>query len=274
MPVSTTPNPADGTEIAYDTAGDGPAVVLLHGSALSKAIWRGLGYTKALEGFTLVRIDLRGHGRSGKPAVPDAYRMDLHTSDVLAVLDAEGIGRAHLVGYSLGSRVAFSLAATAPGRAASLTALGGTYRPQRGEVAKVFFPGYLEALRSGRMEAFVDGIEAAGKTVDPATRQAFLANDAGALAACFTGTEEDPGLPEAVLAQLALPALLMAGTRDPQRLEDSRRAAAIMPDARFIELAGRTHAGTLAPAGPVLQVLVPFLRAASISGGRPSAAAG
>ncbi|MDP9883682.1 pimeloyl-ACP methyl ester carboxylesterase [Sinomonas atrocyanea] len=272
--MSTTANPADGTEIAYDTAGDGPATVLLHGSALSKAIWRGLGYTKALEGFTLVRIDLRGHGRSGKPAVPDAYRMDLHTSDVLAVLDAEGIGRAHLVGYSLGSRVAFSLAATAPGRAASLTALGGTYRPQRGEVAKVFFPGYLEALRSGRMEAFVDGIEAAGKTVDPATRQAFLANDAEALAACFTGTEEDPGLPEAVLAQLALPALLMAGTRDPQRLEDSRRAAAIMPDARFIELPGRTHAGTLAPAGPVLQVLVPFLRAASISGGRPSAAAG
>jgi pimeloyl-ACP methyl ester carboxylesterase len=274
VPVSTTANPADGTEIAYDTAGDGPAVVLLHGSALSKAIWRGLGYTKALEGFTVVRIDLRGHGRSGKPAVPDAYRMDLHTADVLAVLDAEGIGRAHLVGYSLGSRVAFSLAATAPGRAASLTALGGTYRPQRGEVAKVFFPGYLEALRSGRMEAFVDGIEAAGKTVDPATRQAFLANDAGALAACFTGTEEDPGLPEAVLAQLALPALLMAGTRDPQRLEDSRRAAAIMPDARFIELPGRTHAGTLAPAGPVLQVLVPFLRAASFSGGRPSAAAG
>ncbi|MGT2460998.1 alpha/beta fold hydrolase [Sinomonas atrocyanea] len=130
-------------------------------------------------------------------------------------------------------------------------------------MAKVFFPGYLETLRSGRMEAFVEGLEAAGKPVDAATRQAFLANDAGALAACFTGTEEDPGLPEAVVAQLALPTLLMAGTRDPQRLEDSRRAAAIMPDALFVELPGRTHAGTLAPAGPILDELVPFLHAAS-----------
>lgn len=258
--MSTTVNPADGTEISYDAAGSGPAVVLLHGSALSKAIWRGLGYVRALEGFTVVRVDLRGHGRSGKPDHPNAYRMPRHTGDVLAVLDAEGIGPAHVVGYSLGSRVAFSLAAGAPDRVISLTALGGTYRPQRGEVAKVFFPGYLEALQSGSIEAFVDGLDAAGKNVDPATRQAFLANDPAALAACFTGTEEDPGLPEAVVAQLTLPALLMAGTRDPQRLEDSKRAAELMPHARLVELPGRTHAGTLAPAGPILDELVPFLR--------------
>jgi pimeloyl-ACP methyl ester carboxylesterase len=261
--VSTARNPHDGIEISYDAAGDGPAVVLLHGSALSRAIWRGLGYVRALDGFRVIRADLRGHGRSDKPEEAEAYRMARHTADVLAVLDAEQAEQAHVVGYSLGSRVAFSLAAAAPGRIASLTALGGTYRPQRGEVAKVFFPGYLDALRSGGIEAFVDGFAAAGKPLDPATRQAFLANDAAALAACFTGTEEDPGLPEAVLAQLTLPALLMAGTRDPQRLLDSRRAAEIMPHARFVELPGRTHAGTLAPAGPVLAELVPFLRAAS-----------
>lgn len=261
--MSTTLNPSDGTEISYDAAGEGPAVVLLHGSALSKAIWRGLGYVRGLTGFRVLRLDLRGHGRSGKPEHSDAYRMSRHTGDVLAVLDAEGLESAHVVGYSLGSRVAFSLAATAPDRIVSLTALGGTYRPQRGEVAKVFFPGYLEALQTGRIEAFVEGLDAAGKNVDPATRQAFLANDPGALAACFAGTEDDPGLPEAVVAQLTLPALLMAGTRDPQRLEDSRRAAELMPNARFVELPGRTHAGTLAPAGPVLDELVPFLRSAS-----------
>jgi pimeloyl-ACP methyl ester carboxylesterase len=261
--VSTALNPADGTEISYDAAGEGPAVVLLHGSALSKAIWRGLGYVRALTGFTVVRIDLRGHGRSGKPDHPSAYRMARHTGDVLAVLDTEGIPQAHLVGYSLGSRVAFALAAAAPQRVLSLTVLGGTYRAQRGEVAKVFFPGYLEALGTGRIEAFVDGLEAAGKRLDPATRQAFLANDAASLAACLTGTEEDPGIPEAVIAQLTVPTLLMAGTRDPQRFEDSRRAAEIMPNARFVALPGRTHAGTLAPAGPILDELLPFLRAAA-----------
>ncbi|WP_413248003.1 alpha/beta fold hydrolase [Sinomonas flava] len=259
--MTTALNPDDGTAISYDAAGEGPAVVLLHGSALSRAIWRGLGYIRALEGFRVVRVDLRGHGRSDKPDEAGAYRMSRHVGDVLAVLDAERIERAHVVGYSLGSRVAFSLAAAAPARVSSLTVLGGTYRPQRGEVAKVFFPGYLEALQTGRIEAFVDGFESAGKALDPSTRQAFLANDPAALAACFTGTEDDPGLPEAVVAQLAVPALLMAGTRDPQRLADSRRAAELMPNARFVELEGRTHAGTLAPSGPVLEELVPFLRA-------------
>ncbi|WP_342745555.1 alpha/beta fold hydrolase [Sinomonas mesophila] len=74
--------------------------MLLHGSALSKAIWRGLGYTAALEGHTVVRVDLRGHGRSGKPHDPECYRMARHAGDVLAVLDTAGISRAHVVGYS------------------------------------------------------------------------------------------------------------------------------------------------------------------------------
>ena len=258
--MSTTSNPTDGTPIAFDVAGEGPAVVLLHGSALSRAIWRGLGYVQALDGFTVVRVDLRGHGRSGKPYDPESYRMPLVVEDVLTVMDAVGAERAHVVGYSFGARVAFALAAAAPGRIASLATLGGTYRSQRGEVEKVFFPGYLDAIRSGGMTAFADGFAAAGNVLDPASRAAFLANDAGALAAYFEATEAGEGLPEAVLAQLALPALLFAGTEDPQRFEQSKRAAEFMPNARFVELPGRSHASTLSPAGPVLEELVPFLR--------------
>ncbi|OMH36691.1 alpha/beta fold hydrolase [Tersicoccus sp. Bi-70] len=261
--MSTTVNPADGTTIAYDVSGEGPAVVLLHGSALSKAIWRGLGYVKALAGYRTVRIDLRGHGRSGKPADVESYRMPRHVSDVLAVLDAEGIGAAHWVGYSLGARTAFAVAAERPERALSLTALGGSHRPQAGQVEALFFPGYLDALRTGRIETFVEGFEAATGSLDPTTRQAFLANDASALAACFTGTEEEPGLPESVLRTLTLPALLMAGTRDAQRLADAHRAAELMPHARVVELPGRTHGTTLFPAGPVLDELLPFLAASS-----------
>lgn len=261
--VSTIVSPADGTVIAYESTGDGPAVVLLHGSALSKAIWRGLGYVKALAGYTTVRIDLRGHGRSGKPADVEAYRMPRYSGDVLAVLDAEGIAAAHWVGYSLGARTAFAVAAEHPDRALSLTTLGGSHRPQRGQVEALFFPGYRDALRTGRIETFVDGFEAAAGSLDPSTRQAFLANDALALAACFAGTEEDPGLPEAVLRTLTLPALLMAGTRDARRLADARRAAELMPHARAVALPGRTHGTTLVPAGPVLDELLPFLAAAS-----------
>jgi pimeloyl-ACP methyl ester carboxylesterase len=258
--VSTATNPNDGTVISYDASGEGPAVVLLHGSALSKAIWRGLGYLKALGGFTTLRVDLRGHGRSDKPHEPEAYAMPLVVEDVVAVLDAAGVERAQVVGYSFGSRVGFALASERPERVASLVSLGGTYQSQRGQVEKVFFPGYLEALRSGGMPAFADGFAAARDGLDPTTRAAFLANDAEALAAYFEATEAGEGVREEVLARMSLPVLLMAGTLDLPRLEQSRRAAALMPRARFVELPGRTHASTLFPAGPVLEELVPFLR--------------
>lgn len=260
--MSIAANPSDGTPIAYDVSGEGPAVLLLHGSALSRAVWRGLGYVKALEGFTVIRLDLRGHGRSGKPHSPAGYRMPLVVEDVIAVLDDARAERCHAVGYSFGARVAFALAARAPERVASLATLGGTYRSQRGEVEKVFFPGYLDALRRGGMAAFADGFQAAGNRLDASTRAAFLANDAEAIAAYFEATEEGEGVPEAVLAQLPMPALLMAGTLDVPRLEQSRRAAEIMPHARFVELPDRTHASTLFPAGPVMEELVPFLRSA------------
>lgn len=168
--VSIATNPSDGTKLAYDVSGEGPGVLLLHGSALSRAIWRGLGYMRALEGFTVVRMDLRGHGRSGKPHTPDRYRMPLVVEDVTAVLDDARVGPCHVVGYSFGARVGFALAAPDAWRVATLATLGGTYRSQRGEVEKVFFPGYLEALRTGGMTAFHARAAHGGNPRSAATR--------------------------------------------------------------------------------------------------------
>ena len=99
-------NAVDGVRISFQEQGAGPTIVLVHGSGLSRAIWRGLGYTKALqERFHVVTLDLRGHGRSDKPQHEDAYSMDLLVGDVAAVLDAAGAQAAHYVGYSAGSRI-------------------------------------------------------------------------------------------------------------------------------------------------------------------------
>ncbi|MGP5073544.1 alpha/beta fold hydrolase [Arthrobacter rhombi] len=252
--MAETQNPRDGSTISYDVSGQGPAVVLLHGSALSRAIWRGLGYVKALEGFTVVRIDLRGHGRSAKPHRSQDYAMDLLVDDVLAVLDAEQLASAAVVGYSFGARVGFSLAVAAPGRVEKLATLGGTFKAQSGQIAEVFFDGYLEALRTGGMQAFVDG-----QRLDPQTRFAFMNNDAQALHAYFERTEIEPGIDEAVVAGLGLPTLLIAGTRDRQRYLDSRAAADLMPAARFVPLEGQTHGSTLAAVDEILLHVLPFL---------------
>lgn len=255
-------NPFDAHTIHFDeSATEAPPVLLLHGSALSRSIWRGLGYVRALEpDFSTIRMDLRGHGRSGKPHEVSAYSMESMLGDVQAVLEATGHESVHIVGYSFGARVGLALAARAPHQVRSLTMLGGTHAIEAGQLAALFFDGYLEVLKAGDMEAFIAGMESGGGKLDPATRLAFASNDPLALAAYFEATESGPGISEMLLQQIHTPTLLMTGTRDSPRIEHSRIMESLMPDARLIELPGRTHGGTLFPPGPILEELLPFLR--------------
>lgn len=259
--ANSTHNPIDGVELSYDVVGEGEPILLLHGSALSRAIWRGFGYTKALrENHRVITMDLRGHGRSSKPHNQDAYAMELLVADALAVLDAADAARAHFGGYSVGSRVGFSLAVAAPERLFSLTTLGGTFRIQPGSVGQLFFPDYDAALGSGGMAGFVAGWEQRiGAPLDAQTKAAFLANDATALRAYFRQTEAEEAIAESAVAAISIPALLLAGSRDAARLADSRRAAELMPHAKLVELPGRNHGTTLVPAQPVLDEWLPFL---------------
>ncbi|ATG54305.1 alpha/beta hydrolase [Brachybacterium ginsengisoli] len=262
MPVI--PSPVDGIDLRYDVSGDGPALVLLHGSVLSRAIWRGLGYLGPLAAeHTVIRLDQRGHGLSGTPHDPSAYTQQAFVADLLAVLDAEGIGQAALMGYSLGARVALTAALEHPGRVTRLVSLGGSASAQRGAVDAVFFPEVIDAVREGGMEAFCTG-QGLGPEVESrrarATRTAFLAADPLAVAALLTATDATGAVPEEALAECTVPALWMAGTEDHPRVEESRRAAALMPDAEFVPLPGRDHGGTLFPPEPVLEHALPFLR--------------
>lgn len=256
-------NPVDAQTIYFDASDTGaPPVLMLHGSALSRSIWRGLGYVKALEPeFDTIRMDLRGHGRSDKPHDPASYSMDLVLHDVSAVLEATGHDSVHLVGYSFGARVGLSLAIKHPAMVRSLTMLGGTHAIEAEHISTLFFEGYLEALKTGDMDAFIAGMESDGGKLDPATRLAFASNDALALAAYFESTEAGSAVSELLLTQLKTPTLLMTGTRDRPRIDHSRVMAAVMPHARLVELEGRTHGGTLFPPQPILEQLLPFLRA-------------
>ena len=262
MPVI--PSPVDGTPLRYDVSGDGPPLVLLHGSVLSRAIWRGLGYLAPLAAeHTVLRLDLRGHGLSGTPHDPAAYTQEVFVRDLLAVLDAEGIGKAALLGYSLGARIALSTTLAHPGRVTRLVSLGGSAAAQRGAVETVFFPGVIDAVREEGMEAFCAG-QGLGPEVEGrrarATRTAFLAADPLAVAALLAATDATPAVPEEELAACTVPALWMAGSEDRPRHGESRRAASLMPDAEFVSLPGRDHGGTLFPPDEVLGSVLPFLR--------------
>ncbi len=101
----------DGTRIAYDVNGSGPAVLLLHGGGQNRQVWHRAGYVERLaKEFTVVTIDIRGNGDSDKPAGVSAYQFERINEDILAVADAVAAPRFVLWGFSYGANVGRYLA--------------------------------------------------------------------------------------------------------------------------------------------------------------------
>jgi pimeloyl-ACP methyl ester carboxylesterase len=108
----------DGARIWYAAYGSGQPVILLHGGLGHSGNW---GYqVPALlrQGYRAVVIDSRGHGRSTCDTRPFSY--ELMASDVSAVMDALGLEKAALVGWSDGACIALVLASKAPKRVAGV----------------------------------------------------------------------------------------------------------------------------------------------------------
>jgi len=98
----------DGVELAVQESGnpDGPAILLIHGLLGSHMNWDAQRASPALQGYRLISYDLRGHGLSGKPRAPGAYREGRRWADDLAaVIAASGADKPVLVGWSLGAAV-------------------------------------------------------------------------------------------------------------------------------------------------------------------------
>lgn len=113
----------DGVELAVDVAGAGPAVVLLHGFPDSAALWRHVVPTLVAAGYRTIALDQRGFGRSDAPVGRARYRMRRLADDVLAVMDALGVDRAHVVGHDWGAILGWFLAAQHSDRFLTLTAV-------------------------------------------------------------------------------------------------------------------------------------------------------
>lgn len=89
-------------------------VILVHGMASDHSTWRHLAAALRREGRPVVSVDLRGHGRSGRPDGP--YRLDDFRDDLVYVLDNLGIHIADVVGHSLGAHTSLRLAMYEPSR--------------------------------------------------------------------------------------------------------------------------------------------------------------
>ena len=82
---------ADGVRIAYDRIGKGPAVVLIHGGGSNRQVWHDIGYVDRLKDhFTVITLDLRGHGESDLPTEVGDYTPEKLCADILGVSNACG----------------------------------------------------------------------------------------------------------------------------------------------------------------------------------------
>ena len=122
-----------GVELAVGLSGPagGVPVLVLHGFTGSAAAMAPLTDRLAVAGpaggtLRVIAPDLVGHGDSDVPEDPALYGVEAMAEQVMALADALGCHAFHLVGYSMGGRVALAAGCAAPGRLRSLTLIGAT----------------------------------------------------------------------------------------------------------------------------------------------------
>ena len=227
----------DGLALAFERVGEGPPVFLVHGFGSSRhQNWKSTGWygSFAEAGFSVLAMDCRGHGESGKPHETSFYGHDRMSDDIAQVMDAASVKTAPVVGYSMGGFLALRLAAHHPGRVSSV-ALGGVgeyyLRGPRiaDDASRVSLADALlapdKSLLTGRARVFRDFADQPGK-------------DRLALAACMRAMSQ--GLAPEILATIAQPVLVVCGELDDIAGAPGPLAAAFS-QGRAVSIAGRDH---------------------------------
>jgi pimeloyl-ACP methyl ester carboxylesterase len=147
-----------GHQIAFRTAGDGPVLVLLHGMAGSSMAWRHVA-PALTQRFTVVALDLIGHGESAKPR--GEYSVSAHANVVRDLLAALGHERATVVGQSFGGGVAMQFAYQFPARCERLVLVssGGLGLEVSPLLRTLSLPGAEHVLALACAAALRDGSE-------------------------------------------------------------------------------------------------------------------
>ena len=202
--------------LAYDDAGSGDCAVLIHGHPFDRTLWEPqLGALR--DGFRVFAPDLRGFGES--PVTAGSVTMRQYAADLEGLLDDLGIGRAAIIGLSMGGLVTMELAAARPERYWAIGLVATTAEPVTPH-EQVTRRQRADAVERDGMGVLVDYMHTGlyGPACPPAIRDRVdammaAASPAGA-AAALRGRAERPDY-RPVLARLDIPALVCAGSADP-----------------------------------------------------------
>jgi pimeloyl-ACP methyl ester carboxylesterase len=247
---------ADGTTIAYDRVGAGPALVVVAGAFSDRKSFAALGELLSTD-FAVVLYDRRGRGDSGDTPPVDVQR---EVEDLGAVIAAAG-GSAFVFGHSSGGALTLEAAM----RGLPVTALA------------VYEPPYVvgdDRPPNDHLAADIDAALAAGLPGEAA--RAFLTQVAEMPPEAVSGMEKSPAwayftalapslrydlavvgdqfVPTARLGSIAVPTLALSGADSPAWARHSvESVAAAIPGARVLSMAGQTHRVSQDALAPVLR---------------------
>ncbi|WP_167752921.1 alpha/beta fold hydrolase [Pusillimonas caeni] len=253
--------------LAATVCGSGPLVIMIHGLGGDRSIWR-----PQLQGlkdhFTAVSLDLRGYGESDPAPLPLDFKKDF-CADVIATMDFFGAPRAHLVGLSMGGRVARTTALQAPRRVASLilanTSPGFDHLDDA--QAEAFIRSRSSFATDERLPPEFGRRQAAAMMADTASRQAL---DAAAramstlradhyLSVLRASTIQDRG---DKLETIGCPTLIIASDQDtvyPQAV--TQELLARIPHAASAVIANAGHISNLEQPQAFNEAILAFLKA-------------
>lgn len=224
---------SNGIEIFYEIHGKGEPVILVHGFASNvKVNWLSTGWVSDLKdaGYQAIVMDNRGHGRSQKLYQTSYYPADVMAEDVLALIDHLHVAPAHLLGYSMGSRISTFAAIKAPEKVKSLTIGGMGVNLVNGVGNALPIVDALLAQNDEDVKSHV------GKMFRNFAQN--TGSDLRALAACMAAARTP--IKQEALDKLDLPVLVVAGSEDdiagsvPDLVEK-------MPNAQGVTIKGRNH---------------------------------
>lgn len=237
--------------LSYFVTGEGKPVTLLHGFTQNGRSWLET-ISKMPAGNMWIVPDLRGHGETRtRPGAPCS--MDACTEDLALLWDHLGLETTHLAGYSMGGRLALHVAATKPGRIASLLTIGAhagldddaREGRRRGDEA------LAERIENDGLEAFVNhwsglplfaGLERRGPGFVAQARAERMTNHVAGLACSLRGM--GAGVMEPLwqkLAHVTFPCTFVAGQLDHGYVSSARRLAATVSDGRVVVVPRAGH---------------------------------
>ena len=243
-------------ELYYETFGDPaqPTLLLINGLG-SQCVNYEVEWCEMFcaQGFSVVRFDNRDVGLSSKLDGVDYTLADM-ADDAIAVLDAIGVERAHVMGCSMGGMIAQRLAIDHPERLLSMTSvMSRTGEPDYGassEAALAFLMAPPAPSRSAYVEHRLEALGVYGSKPEWLDADDIAARAGAAFDRCFCpdGVRRQmravahDGSRAGALATVDLPVLVIHGSRD-TLIDPSggRRTAALIPGARYVEIEGMGH---------------------------------